>query len=51
MKKLGVTKVPTTWEELQALGKTLKSKGVAVVGFDQSFDMELEAWRVKMAMR
>lgn len=42
MKKYGITKVPTTWEELQKIGKQLKSKGVAVVGFDQSFDMELE---------
>ncbi|MFD1392204.1 ABC transporter substrate-binding protein [Lacticaseibacillus jixianensis] len=43
MKKLGVNKVPTSWEELQTLGQTLKSKGVAAVGFDASFDMELEA--------
>ncbi|KRK72543.1 ABC-type sugar transport system, periplasmic component [Lacticaseibacillus nasuensis JCM 17158] len=42
MQKLGVKTIPTSWEDMAKLGKQLKSKGVAVVGFDQSFDMELD---------
>ncbi|WP_125580910.1 ABC transporter substrate-binding protein [Lacticaseibacillus suibinensis] len=41
MKKLGVD-MPKSWEDLEALGPKLKAQGVMVMGFDSSFDMELE---------
>jgi len=41
MDKLGV-KMPTSWEDIQKIGQQIKSKGVAAVGFDKSFDMEFE---------
>lgn len=36
-------KKPTSWEEMLKIAPELKAKGIAVVGFDKSFDMELEA--------
>jgi len=41
MDKLGV-KMPTSWEDIQKIGDQIKSKGVAAIGFDKSFDMEFE---------
>ncbi|WP_179394755.1 ABC transporter substrate-binding protein [Lacticaseibacillus absianus] len=41
MDKLGV-KMPTSWEDIAKMAPSLKAKGVMAVGFDKSFDMELE---------
>ncbi|MFD1429691.1 ABC transporter substrate-binding protein [Lacticaseibacillus mingshuiensis] len=41
MDQLGV-KMPTSWEEIAALGPQLKKKGIMAIGFDKSFDMEFE---------
>ncbi|MDN6900031.1 ABC transporter substrate-binding protein [Oenococcus sicerae] len=42
LKQLGFS-TPKTWSDVEKISKAAKAKGDAGVGFDQSFDMELES--------